>query len=223
MILRGEIEKRFVVTLGILSALCLGLFVLKLLSSGTVSYLFIPENLALAWLSLYFAWLLRRQLQTHRWKSASSLFITFLWLLFLPNSWYVLTDLIHIYPSGQITQLYDIALISSLVMCGFFLGFTSLYLVHKELLKRLSSNQSLILIELVILLSSFGIYLGRVLRWSSWDIITNPAGLILNITDRLLDPFAHVNSFSVTALFFVTISLMYLSFWNFVQPLPKSR
>ncbi|MDB5161253.1 MAG: hypothetical protein JWO96_633 [Candidatus Saccharibacteria bacterium] len=218
MILRSETERRFVTSLGLLSLLCLGLLAFRIVSTGKFQYLFIPGNLALAWASLIFAWLLGHQLKKYRWKSWQNIILTVLWLIFLPNSWYVLTDLIHVYPSGQISQLYDIALVGSLVLSGFFLGFTSLYLVHRELIKRLSDRQAAMIVGGVILLSSFAIYLGRILRWNSWDIIKNPGGLILNISDRIVDPFAHVSSFTVTALFFVTLSVMYLSFWVFVQP-----
>jgi uncharacterized membrane protein len=223
MILRSETERRFVTSLGLLSLLCLGLLAFRIISTHSTKYLFIPGNLALAWASLVFVWLLARGLQRRRWKSWPNGILTALWLIFLPNSWYVLTDLIHVYPSGQISELYDIALVGSLVLCGFFLGFTSLYLFHRELLKRFNRQKSLWIIEGVILLSSFAIYLGRILRWNSWDVIKNPGGLILNITDRIVDPFAHVSSFAVTALFFVTLSVMYLAFWIFVQPEAHSK
>jgi uncharacterized membrane protein len=222
MILRSEVEKRFVTSVGLISLLCLGLLAFRVASTQSTTYLFIPENLALAWISLIIAWLLAGRLRAQRWSTPSNILLTFIWLIFLPNSWYVLTDLVHVYPSRQINQLYDIALIGSLVLCGFFLGFTSLYIVHRELIKRLGTKKALWAVEAIIFLSSFGIYLGRILRWSSWNIITDPGGIILNVTDRVIDPFSHLSSFAVTALFFVTLSVMYLAFWIFVQPLPKS-
>jgi len=223
MVLASEQEKRFVTSMGLLSLLCLGLFTFRAISSNSLHYIFIPENLALAWISLVVAWWLKQRLQVSPWRSWSNGSLTFIWLIFLPNSWYVLTDLVHLYPSGEINQLYDIALIGTLVLCGFFLGFTSLYLIHEELSKRASPRRAILYVEIVILLSSFGIYLGRILRWSSWDIITNPGGIILNITDRILDPFAHLSSFSVTVLFFITLSVMYLAFYSYIQPLRRSR
>lgn len=222
MVLKSD-ERRFVSSMGLLSLLCLGLFIFRVVSARSWHYVFIPENLTLAWISLVTAWWLRLRLKTTAWKSWSNGLLTFIWLIFLPNSWYVLTDLVHLYPSGEINQLYDIALIGTLVLCGFFLGFTSLYLIHKEMAKRLPAKKAVILVEIIILLSSFGIYLGRILRWSSWDVVTNPGGIILNITDRILDPFDHVSSFTVTALFFITLSVMYLAFYSYIEPLPKRR
>ena len=223
MILRSETQRRFVAALTILSLLCIGLFSLKLFSSGTSDYFFIPGNLVLAWASLIFAWLLSGRLADTSWRTWPNVLLTLAWLVFLPNSWYVITDLIHLNPAGEVGQLYDIVLIDCLVLCGFLLGFSSLYIIHRELLKRLPARVSLVIIEGVILLSSFAIYLGRILRWSTWDIITNPTGIILNISDRVVHPTAYGNSFAVTALFFVALSVMYLAFWIFIQPLPKFR
>lgn len=218
MPLRSEIERRFVYSLGLLSGLCLLLLAFRVIVKRSTDYLFIPENLLLAWASLVFAWLLGGRLRHHRWQSPVNLLLTGLWLIFLPNSWYVITDLIHVYPSGEISQLYDITLVGILVLCGFILGFASLFMIHRELVKRMSVRSAIILVEAVILLSSFAIYLGRILRWSSWDVIKNPGGLLLNISDRVINPFQYQNSFTVTALFFITLSVMYLSFLIFVQP-----
>ena len=217
MVLSG-VEKRFLQTLGILSALCLGLFVFRLLATGVSRYWFVPENLLLAWLALFFGWVLVRQLQSRGWRNWRSLILTVLWLLFLPNAWYVMTDFIHVFDSGEISYLYDIAMITALTLTGFLLGFTSLFMVHRQLLKRLDIFSSALLIGAVILLTSFAIYLGRDLRWNTWDIFTNPSGLMLNITDRLINPFGYPRALNVTAILFVLISTIYFAIWLFLKP-----
>ena len=212
------VEKRFLQTLGIFSALCLGLFVFRLLVTGVSRYWFVPENLLLAWLALFFGWVLVRQLQSSGWRNWRSLILTVLWLLFLPNAWYVMTDFIHVFDSGEISYLYDIAMITALTLTGFLLGFTSLFMVHRQLLKRLDIFSSALLIGAVILLTSFAIYLGRDLRWNTWDIFTNPSGLMLNITDRLINPFGYPRALNVTAILFVLISTIYFAIWLFLKP-----
>jgi len=212
------VEKRFLQTLGIFSALCLGLFVFRLLVTGVSRYWFVPENLLLAWLALFFGWVLVRQLQSRGWRNWRSLILTVLWLLFLPNAWYVMTDFIHVFDSGEISYLYDIAMITALTLTGFLLGFTSLFMVHRQLLKRLDIFSSALLIGAVILLTSFAIYLGRDLRWNTWDIFTNPSGLMLNITDRLINPFGYPRALNVTAILFVLISTIYFAIWLFLKP-----
>lgn len=217
MVLAG-VEKRFLQTLGILSALCLGLFIVRLLATGVSRYWFVPENLVLAWLALFFGWILVQQLQRQGWRNWRSLVLTGLWLLFLPNAWYVMTDFIHVFDSGEISYLYDIAMITALTLTGFLLGFTSLFMVHRQLLKRLDIFSSALLISAVILLTSFAIYLGRDLRWNTWDILTNPSGLILNITDRLINPFGYPRALNVTAILFVLIGTIYFALWLFLKP-----
>ncbi len=198
-------EKRYLQTLSLLSSLCLGLFVFRLLVTGVSRYWFVPENLLLAWLALFFGWILVKQLEHRGWRNWRTLSLTGLWLLFLPNAWYVMTDFIHVFNSGEISYLYDIAMITVLTLAGFLLGFTGLFIVHRQLLKRIDIFSSIFLIELAILLASFAIYLGRDLRWNTWDIFTNPSGLILSITDRLINPFGFPHTLNVTAIFFVII------------------
>jgi uncharacterized membrane protein len=174
--------------------------------------------LALAWLGLVFGWLLAKRLEQKLWKSWQSISLGILWLIFLPNTWYVLTDFVHITSTGQISELYDVVTMSLLVMVGFILGFTSLYLVHKQLLRRFSEPKTALLVLCVILVSSFGIYLGRDLRWNTWDVVSNPSGIILNVSDRLIDPFGHPRAVNVTSLFFVLISGVYFALWLFLRP-----
>lgn len=221
------VEKRYLQMLSTLSTLCLGFFGFRLLATGVSRYWFVPENLLLAWLALGFGWVLVQQLErrgqvpsgTWRgWLNWRALTLTVLWLLFLPNAWYVLTDFVHVFDTGEISYIYDIAMISTLTLIGFLLGFTSLFMVHRQIYKRLGAGSSGAVIGIVILLASFAIYLGRDLRWNAWDIFTNPSGLILSITDRLINPFGFPRAFNVTAIFFVVISVMYLAIWLFLKP-----
>jgi uncharacterized membrane protein len=212
------VEKRYLQTLGLLSALCLGFFTFRLVTTGVSRYWFVPENLLLAWLALFFSWILIQQLDHRGWRNWRALILTGLWLLFLPNAWYVMTDFIHVFDSGEISYLYDIAMITVLTLTGFMLGFSSLFMVHRQLLKRMDVFSSVVVIETAILLASFAIYLGRDLRWNAWDIFTNPSGLILSITDRLINPFGYPRALNVTSILFVMISVVYFAVWLFLNP-----
>jgi len=214
MWLKSETARYYVQALGLVSLLCFALLGLRAQATGTTRYWFIPENLLLAWAGLAFGWLLVRKLQTKRWLSWQNIVLSVLWLFFLPNTWYVITDYLHVYATGEISQLYDIVLVGTLVIVGFTLGFTSLYLVHREILKRLSSAQALAVIELVILFSSFAIYLGRILRWNSWDLVTNTSGLIINVSDRVSDPAGNPHALNITGLFFVLLSVIYYAIYR---------
>src|SRR3569833_2170760 len=191
------------------------LFLFRALWTDTSRYSFIPGNLALAWAGLLFGWGFALQLKRRTWSNWQTVLSGVLWLFFLPNTWYTLTDFLHVYPTGEISQLYDIILVSGLVFCGFALGFASLFSVHKQLRVRMGARNAYLLAELALLLSSFAIFLGRVLRWNSWDVLTNPGGLIQNVSDRVIDPFAHPYTLNSTMLFFVFLSACYwVFFWS---------
>lgn len=213
-------EKRFVEAVGLISLSCLVLFVARILVTDTLRYWFIPENLFLAWISLAAAFWLRSNLSRQRWMSWQNIALSIIWLIFLPNTWYVLTDYIHVYPNGEVSEIFDIGLISLLVSAGFALGFSSLFLVHRELLKRYSARLSHSLAATVLLLSSFAIYMGRQLRWNTWDIIANPGGVALNISDRLLNPSQYPAAFNTTVVLFVVLGSLYLALWRII---PNAR
>jgi uncharacterized membrane protein len=212
------LRSRFLAAAGLLSGAAVVLLLFRILLTGSTRYWFIPENLALAWLSLVYAAALSKELKNRRWLSWQNLAITALWLLFVPNTWYVLTDFIHVYPNGEISQLFDIVLMFLLVINGFMLGIASTFIVHRELIHRLSRLKSYALVELAILTSSFAIYLGRDLRWNSWDVIKDPGGLLINVSDRLSDPLGSSRALNVTLLFFVLINVVYGAFWLFTRP-----
>ncbi len=215
--------KRFVFAVALLSATDIFLWLFRVLLTGTNRYSFIIWNLILAWISFELAYLLIRNLHKVRWLHWENILLSLLWLTFLPNSWYVLTDFIHIIPTGEISQLYDIVLITLLVISGFLLGFAGLFLVHRELLKRLGIYRSYLAVEAIILLSSFAIYLGRDLRWNTWDVIANPQGVIINVSDRIIDPFGNPRALNVTILFFILISVIYAAFTILTYPAKRRR
>lgn len=212
-----SIEQRYLQMAGILSGLCIALVLARWAITGSDRYWFLIENLLLAFLALVFGWALANHLNSKRWSGWKAAFLSLLWLFFLPNSWYVLTDFIHVEKTAEISQLYDIGMVSTLVICGFLFGFTSLYLVHRQLLKRMIKSKAIAVVLGIILVASFAIYLGRDLRWNTWDILTDPGGLVLSVSDRLLDPFGNPRLLNVTSLFFVLISTIYLAIWQFLR------
>jgi uncharacterized membrane protein len=59
--------------------------------------------------------------------------------------------------------------------------------------------------------ASFGVYLGRFLRWNSWDIISHPFSLLHDIASRCLHPEDHPRTWGVTVLLGTFLSLVYFS------------
>src|SRR4030042_252976 len=175
----------------------LGLSILRFIITDTIVFLFLNWNLFLAFLP----WLISSIII---YKGVNNKFFLNLlilsWLLLFPNSPYILTDLFHLRLRASAPLWYDLIVLLSFAWTGLIYGFISL--MDIELLFKKYLNKSIITIIsiLFLFLCSFGIYLGRILRWNSWDIIGNPFGLFNDIIDRFVDPFAHPETWGMTIL-----------------------
>lgn len=184
-------------------------FIMRVLNQRDLEYWYLNWNLVLAWLPLLFSVILVGRLRRNGWSSWQNIVLTMLWLGFLPNSFYIITDFIHLQHTLNTTLLYDVVLILSFTLNGLLLGYISTFMVYDELKKRFSTNVTNVIIGGIFLACSFAIYLGRYLRWNTWDVIINPAGLLFDVSDRFINPGAHGQTFSTTALFFVFITGTY--------------
>src|SRR5579859_1051914 len=158
-----------VIALILASGVSLGLVAARILWTGRWQYAFLPWNLFLAWLPLAFALMACDAFQsgTSRnwrfWGYASA------WLLFFPNAPYIFTDIIHLTARGFGHFWIDLVLVLLCAMTGLVLGFVSLFLMQSVVRRRLGQAASWMFIAIVAGLSGFGIYLGRFLRFNSWD------------------------------------------------------
>lgn len=204
---------QFLLALTLATAVTVGLFAVRVLRNGTSDYNYLVWNLFLAWLPLLFALWLVRTLRKKLWSSWEAVGVSALWLLFLPNSFYMISDFIHLRHIATVDLLYDAVMFTAFIYLGLTLGFSSLYLVHLELKRRYSALKAASTIGVVLLVASVAIYLGRDLRWNSWDVLTNPAGLLFDISDRVLAP-AGYGAIAATVLsFFALLTSMYTVVW----------
>ncbi|WP_210515865.1 DUF1361 domain-containing protein [Hymenobacter terricola] len=123
------------------------------------------------------------------------------WLLFFPNAPYILTDLFHLDTRPGVPLWYDLALILSCAWNGLMLAYASLSDMQRLVQQRLGFWSGWAFATVALLLSSFGIYLGRYLRFNSWDILTNPLTLFFDIVNRVLHPFSFPGTWGVTLVF----------------------
>lgn len=199
------------------SGVSIALLLVGLLRGSGNIYLYMIWNLFLAWLpALFIVWLLA-VLKRKRWSSWEGISVSLLWLGFLPNSFYLVSDIIHVAeaPSGEV--LYDAVMMASFAVNGLLLGYISLYLFHEEFRRRVSSLATRVTIGLVLFMCSFAIYLGRDLRWNTWDVFVNPAGLLLDLSNRLISPFSYPRMFVTTGIFFVLLTTLYYVLWSIVR------
>ncbi len=208
---------------GILLALAVSngvsLVFLAIKQASNGDYSFLLWNWLLALLPLGFSFVLVISLQQRRWMSWQNLSLSFFWLIFLPNSFYLASDLIHLREASAVNVLFDVMLLLSFSFNGFIAGMLSLYMVHRELYRRFWASQVHTLIAGVLLSSSFAIYLGRNLRWNTWDVFIHPAGLVFDVSDRIINPTAYPQAFSTTLGFFVLLGSIYLVLWQFGRSL----
>ncbi|QIL77796.1 DUF1361 domain-containing protein [Hymenobacter sp. HDW8] len=134
-----------------------------------------------------------------------------IWLLFFPNAPYILTDLFHLAPRPGVPYWYDLALILTCAWNGLMLAYASLIEMQGLVRRRMGAVVGWGFATAAIVLSSFGIYLGRYLRWNSWDVFTNPLTLFYDILNRVLHPMAHPRTYGVTILFTAFLLLGYIT------------
>jgi uncharacterized membrane protein len=135
----------------------------------------------------------------------------------LPNSFYLISDLIHLRISASTSILFDLTMLLSFSINGLVSGMASVYLVHKQLIKRVRARSAHMTITIVIFVSSFAIYLGRFLRWNTWDVVANPAGLLFDISDRIINPMSHPQAIVTTLTFFILLGSIYYAVWQFLN------
>src|SRR6185369_5531260 len=100
--------------------------------------------------------------------------VSCLWLLFLPNAPYILTDILHLTRTSDAPAWYDLALLLSCSGTGLLLGYLSLIDVQTIVARSFGLAWSWIFAMVSLVLSGFAIYLGRFLRWNSWDVLIEP-------------------------------------------------
>lgn len=198
------------VLFAIMCLICFSLSLFRVFYSETNVFLFLNWNLFLA----FIPWacssiiVLHPQLQQ---KKLVIILLLCIWLLFFPNAPYILTDLFHLKLQLNMPVWFDLVLIIAYAWTGLLLGFMSLTDIERFLRRYLSPRKTIIFSSLLLFVGSFGIYMGRYLRWNSWNIINEPLRLLYDIGDRIADPFSHPRTWGVTLAMGLLLNMMYWS------------
>ena len=185
------------VRVSILSLICLS-FVLATIrailsaSKGPLDHLFLIYNVGLAVIPSI---LIYKYKNWHR-KSLNSniplnIFVFLIAFIFMPNSFYVITDFIHIsrhrYIVGHgiyrtylnnVVGYVDLLNIFVCSVTATILGVRQIKGINDILVKNNSNIYKTVLIACESVLISFAIHLGRFIRLNSWDILSVPKILI---------------------------------------------
>lgn len=207
-------RRRLVTVLGLvgISLFCVALVLLRFGESGSTKFTGLIWNLFLAWIPFVLAVAAYDRWRRH---GAGPMLVGLgaLWLLFFPNAPYIVTDSRYLAGSTGREFWYDGLMIGTAATTGLLLGFVSLYLLHAIVRRGVGARPAWFFVFGVLGLSSFGVYLGRVLRWNSWDVFVRPGTLAADISGALLDPLAHPRPIAITILFTAFLGASYLLFY----------
>lgn len=139
------------------------------------------------------------------------------WLLFFPNAPYLITDLIHTGRVMIVPVFYDLLVLFSSALVGLSFSFYSLSHIEGLIRVKFSKRNTHAILIGILLVSSFGIYLGRFIRFNSWNVVTDHTTLFSKIWAIISRPYAHQEAYLFTAFFFFTIYMLY-SAWKHTKP-----
>ena len=203
--LRRRLPLLFV--LGLSLALSFALIAVRVLVTRELLFVFLLWNLFLA--AIPFGLSAALYLAARAPRARLLLPVGLVWLLFFPNAPYLVTDLFHLEPRSGVPYWYDLALIMTCAWNGLMLGFASLLDMHALVRQRLGFAAGWGFATLALGLSAFGVYLGRYLRFNSWDILSNPFTLFYDIVQRILHPFHNWQTWGVTVVFWAFLLVGY--------------
>ena len=190
--------------------LCFFLLVFRIKTTHDFFGLFLIWNLFLAFVPLGIAWYLQHK-KSHI-NSVLKYALLVLWLLFLPNAPYVITDLIHLAYSPLNWFIYDGITIAAFALFSLYFGFQSLIEVRKLFKPEIAEARLNIFTSGVLILCGFGIYLGRVVRFNSWDLITNPLDVFSTIGHYLINPIENKSVWLFTLGFGIFLNFFFFLF-----------
>ncbi|MCD9021381.1 DUF1361 domain-containing protein [Cohnella silvisoli] len=199
------------------SILCALLIVVRSFQVDYVRFQFLLWNLFLAWLPLIVSisalWL-TRIVKGGTLAIGLTLF-GIAWLLLYPNAPYLTTDFIHliynpgfqVYNPEGLLLWYDLVLFFLFSWCGLLLGFLSMRHFHSIVSHYINGWSGWVFVLIVSFLGGFGVYLGRVVRLNSWDVLS-PFRLIEGVIEGI-----NAKSAIFTMLFGMLILIIYCSLY----------
>lgn len=182
---------RMILLTGAASAAACLLWALRVMVSGRLQHLFLPWNLFLAWLPLGFALTALHLGRVRGGRSWSAWIAAGGWLCFFPNAPYLFTDLVHLRSGGDHRYWIDLIMVLLFAWPGFLVGCLSLRLMHDAVAGRKGWLIGWGFAAVACGLGGVGVYIGRFLRWNSWDIVVNPLEIAFDLAGFLGHPPTH--------------------------------
>jgi uncharacterized membrane protein len=184
----------------------------RVILSGTHAYVGLAWNLVLAWVPYLASLWAARLHRTWPGRWWMLLFPCALWLVFFPNAPYILTDFWHLTSRHPIPVWFDIGLLSLFALTGLFLGLLSLRLIQRIVEHYVGLLLGWVFVLIALGLCALGVYVGRFLRWNSWDLLLNPRAILADVANRLANPLDYAQSYGVILLLGAILLVCYWTF-----------
>lgn len=196
------------------TVVCVALVRLRAALTGWPHYTFLVWNLFLAWIPFGIAYIAYITAIRRGWLYLIVPAGVLLWLVFFPNAPYILTDLQHLTNANvDVPVWYDVIMLVWFAFTGLFLGLVSLFLMQEILRREFGRWFGWGFVLVVAGLTSIGVYMGRFLRWNSWDLLDNFSGMAQFTLYYLLHP--TIRSLVFASLFSSFFLFVYLVLYTF--------
>ncbi|KAA8782966.1 putative membrane protein [Paenibacillus sp. 4624] len=220
------LNKRFIAlafTLLLMTLCCLGIAAYLRAKSGSNMYAFLDWDMFLAWvpflISTMIALNFRRKAVRPGWMGMMWIgLLGLIWLFFLPNAAYLFTEMLHAFryfiaqPESvfwfEMDFWYSLTLTFGVAIVGLMLSICSIRQIEHVLQRFVHRFVCWIIVGFVLLLSGVGVYIGRFNRWNSWDIVSRPGQIVID----LMNDFSSASGLLVefVALIFVIQAFAYV-------------
>jgi uncharacterized membrane protein len=177
---------------------------------GRTIFVFLTWNLFLAFVPYVISSFMQQNIG--RKKNRLMFCVLFIaWVLFIPNSFYIITDLFHLGSFDNIPLWYELAMILSFAWNGLLLGILSVRQMERMLEQQLGKQTEVFFIYPLMFLNALGVYIGRYMRFNSWDVITSPFHLVRDIARFVMHPIQNKYDWGMVICFSIFMTLMYIT------------
>lgn len=179
----------------------------RFMYAGTTDYSFYGWNTFLAAIPYLASTQLLKRKKIH----IASIGLLVLWLLFFPNAPYIITDLFHYEERPLVPYWYDLVLVISGAWNGLILGLFSLMNVEIFLTRYLRPALVKLSVFISLFLCGYGVFIGRFLRFNSWDVVNDPRSIAYTAAHHVLMPQHYQKLWVFTILFSVLLGIIYFT------------
>lgn len=196
------------------SIFCILLLFFRVYVTGSLFYGFLIWNLFLAAVP----YIISSALSETVWLKKQTLVlfaVLGVWLLFLPNAPYLITDLMHLRHAKSSLSWLDPFMLFAFAWNGLIFGLLSMYQVFQILSDKWNTTVAKRLLFIVVFLCGFGIYLGRFLRWNSWELFSDPIILLKDCANSILNPIYRTRTLGITLSFGTFLWMLFATTLSF--------